>query len=537
MNGIFNAVSNLIPDLSECDLHSIKCPNGGSVCVSHYIDADNCIIYGNFLPYMKTYMNTSISPDFIEDGSQNEIIDFNKKGKCLEYIDEKNDTFVLKSISKSMDDDNGTKSFVVKNVIIAEEYFTKYLNGMINQQTINTSCPDLVPKIIASNIYYSYIPNSKYNNDPKDCGFSKRPVIQKLEENIVVGDFKAMSPELCESLSIINDDSLRIFDKISYYDNDNFYNFFVYLYKLLKYNIIPVEINTKFSNIFKRIDEDSTVIKDYAKDLVYIRITSKETNQDVKMYNRLLKNLTDTFSVFNPYSINEVLENWWELDSVKSFFSYFFKELHKLHSIDMFHRNLIEENICYEYSKKNNSYKFKFKGLYYSGTLKDWMNTYDKTVNDDNIEFYKLYTNVYNYFSTHIGNLNDKNYCINLMLCELCNFGNNSFLIGSVFNGFHDYSYLDSTSIYDKFVNYKETSDFSKNQFEESSINFIDNVIDKLKIFIATKYGECIIGKISNNKFVEINIPTSHPDNISIVSVPKRGNILKKIKEENKLPS
>lgn len=75
-----------------------------------------------------------------------------------------------------------------------------------------------------------------------------------------------------------------------------------------------------------------------------------------------------------PYSdfffggkLEENLEKWY--NKCDDFFKCFFKELHKLHKIDVFHHDLSGQNVWYKKEKK--SYKFKFIDFGLSTTYKE----------------------------------------------------------------------------------------------------------------------------------------------------------------------
>lgn len=503
--------------MEDCDLNAITCGTEKNACVAvSDVELDGYKIQGNFLPYMKAKYNIEITSLVIEDRyffkskdmiqfftdnpKDNEIIDFNKKGKCLKYSESVEGSikkgFILEEIGKK-----NPKSYVVMNLNTEfeneEMYLKLYTKEVMYQQYLNYKLESkLVPKIISMNIFYSYIPDYPEPTSADQCGFSKRPVVQKLEENATNGDFEFLEGEngsmICFRHSmffssinkLINDDKLELNT-----DNIQTYNFFK-LY--LGYNLNITEEKEKdlhIYNILNGLDLDQTLDKIENKDIPDIKIISKFIK-----YSTLLI----------PDNIQIILKTWFNDSVFNNFITSFFKDLWEIHRLNLFHGDLKEDNILFKYNNESDDFNFKFIDFGFARTVQDWMKTYEEQILPNiksNEDIYSLYISTYAYFKKHNYTGYKKNTSINnfelvcnLMMCELLGFerlGRNTvYTLTFLPNIF--FSVIGKRNLFgNPFVTYRNIVQ-NDSEYEQTMKLFITGIYNKIIEYVAFRYADCI---------------------------------------------
>lgn len=500
----------------ECYLHNDNPCGKNLVCISSYNDVADTSIQGNFLPYMKS-KKYYINDEYIGDHANSAIINFEKVGKCVKKKKEiggfYKKGFILDRISSN--------TLISKDLIVTnfntkyghvEENLEEYLMEVLTQHHVQRYVTNLVPRIISVNIFNAYLPNSSNSSNPKtkeDCKFSLRPVIQKVEENVISDEFKFIDDIIDNIIEYENDDenedtSYTLLDMLRIIPREVdpvVYDLLKLKYKEHKDIYLCMRSSINHLKSIPKIDSGDQLITDleYVENL--LNPDSPAITDETEKYRHDLICFFRTFVYFNtPAIATATLNLWWQRSG--DFINNFFVYLHRLHSINVFHRDLKEDNILVNI---NTFEEFKFIDFGYSGTVANWMSMYDQYITKDNSKFFKLYTEVYNYFNNLKNKYKGINYSQkpsdellqNLMLCELCNFDNMTtsnttyetfFFPNSVFKDFYPSSLF-----------LRPYNEYKHNPYLQTKTDQFLKIIkinDTIKRFIADKYAEAV------NKFV-----------------------------------
>lgn len=467
----------------ECELGVLFPSTTTNVCVSK----DNTlthIINGNFLHFMEKYSKNSIVgssgkgvdlPDYggypfnvihppSYKGIVHRFLHKSSGGSKTGYIIN-NDivalNYVIRNITYSTPDSPSDKGWTLYyRGLELYFHFFEYLKETLRQIQVYEKYPDLVSKI--QTIEVIDMTKNTY-------------LIQKVETNATKDNYHFVadypSNDLVFQLNFMdNFDEIR--DKIS-----------------VKY--LP---DTHLTNLIE---------------FYFPRVYSAAEQTDPFIVKT--KRLTNV--LFSASIFSSVLNFWWQLQS-RLFLDNFFVYLNKLHKINVFHGDIGEQNILTKLSQPDNKYHFRFIDFGLSTSIDEWILTYetipDSKKNSSDIvinSLFGLHREIYQYLTTDNNFQDIKNIMTStsekrftkkmlyyLMLIELSP-------VNNIYYTSRFFSYLMfSYTIYPElFINFYETYTLTipnPSQISQSIIEaheqFVSIIINKVKIFIATKYSERI---------------------------------------------
>ena len=370
--------------------------------------------------------------------------DLKRNGKCL-TIKFFNKGYFKKVYTFS---DNEQQQYVLLSETIESNNFEKSIKKIEKelslQQKVWKSYPSLTPKVYTANIFQE----------------NEEIIVQTIMDNVIMDGYKELKD-------------------YPFYENLSLYTFA---------KDLPINKEAPFYNTI------TTLVKQIEE--------LKQVFTNIEELKKVFTNIEELKKVFT--NIDEVLEKWWETNCV--LLSYIFIAIHKIHSLNILHKDLTNVNIFYrEYS--DNVFGIRIIDYGISCTVEEWCQEWKEEIQKGNLfieESRKAYNGLDNSIYNRFFGLkkNSPEWLKAMMMAELTNFSKYNPSESNIY--FPTYRFLEDalfkelpivlTEIpvqYQTVKNICETED-EHEKYKKSFEEFNKQTIDVIKNFITKRYAEII---------------------------------------------